>query len=256
MTSFIWGRSPQEAYENPYEYEAQEQFSREARVLISELFAFLMKNNGKYPRDDRTADKAIWMLFVDGIETINDCLKLIDSKQHRLACRLFRDVVETIDLASYFSSSDKDKEKHLRSWYDNEIIPNRVFRNYVSVTVSETISRAYKELYNDLSKLNHRTYRSLAYSYILRKREFLVYEGENNTELLTLPHPVAMCYALLADIITRYSDRMLECDVITLDEITSVWNKALEKETVPRRFMTRDDYRRMFEQIKKENDFN
>ncbi len=30
MTSFIWGRSPQEAYENPYEYEAQEQFSREA----------------------------------------------------------------------------------------------------------------------------------------------------------------------------------------------------------------------------------
>lgn len=48
MTSFIWGRPPQEAYENPYEYEAQEQFSREASVVTSELFAYLMKRNGKY----------------------------------------------------------------------------------------------------------------------------------------------------------------------------------------------------------------
>lgn len=250
MTSFIWGRSPQEAYENPYEYEAQEQFSREARVVTSELFTYLMKRNGKYHRDDRSADKAIWMLFVDGIETINDCLRLIDNKQHRLACRLFRDVVETIDLATYFSSSDKEKEKHLNSWYKNEVIPNRVFRNFVAITVGETISKAYKDLYRDLSKLNHRTYKSLAYSYLLRKREFLVYEGENYTELLMLPQPIAMCYALLADVITRYSDRMLECNLITFEELITIWNKALEKETVSLRFMTKDDYRKMFENIK------
>ncbi len=112
-----------------------------------------------YPRDDRTDQKAIWMLFVDGIETINDCLELIDTKQHRLACRLFRDVVEAIDLATYFSSSDKDKEKNLKSWYDNKVIPNRVFRNYVSNTAGETVAQAYRNLYRDLSKLNHRTYR-------------------------------------------------------------------------------------------------
>ncbi|MFK7692327.1 hypothetical protein [Paenibacillus sp. HJGM_3] len=54
MTSFIWGRSPNEAYENPYEYEAQNQFQREAEVLAKELFTFLMKRNGTYPRDARS----------------------------------------------------------------------------------------------------------------------------------------------------------------------------------------------------------
>ena len=160
MTSFIWGRSPQEAYENPYEYEAQNQFAREAEVVVYEFFEFIMKKNGQYSRDDRSSEKAVWMLFVDGIETIRDCLKLIKSKDHRLACRLFRDVVETIDLATYFSSSDKDRDKHLNNWYDNEVIPNRVFRNFIADTAGEIFSRAYKNIYSDLSKLNHRTYRS------------------------------------------------------------------------------------------------
>ncbi|MFS0727649.1 hypothetical protein [Paenibacillus sp. 1P07SE] len=255
MTSFVWGRSPQEAYENPYEYEAQDQFSREAERLINELFTFLMRSNGQYTRDDRSTEKAIWMLFVDGAETIKDCLKLINSKQHRLACRLFRDVVETMDLATYFSSSDEEKQKNLKKWYDNEVIPNRVFRNYVASTVGEVISKAYRDIYSDLSKLNHRSYRSLAYSYLLRKQEFLVYEDERSSEVLKLPQPVAMCYALLAGIITRYSDRMIECDLITLEEITIIWNMALEKESVPRRFMTKKDYLKKFEQLKEDNDF-
>ncbi|GBG07405.1 hypothetical protein PAT3040_01955 [Paenibacillus agaridevorans] len=247
MTSFIWGRSPQEAYENPYEYEAQDQFAREAEVLVSELFEFLMKKNGKYPRDDRSSEKAVWMLFVDGVETIKDCLELVNSRRHRLACRLFRDVIETIDLATYFSSSDKDKDSHLNNWYNNKVIPNRVFRNFIANTAGESISRAYRNIYSDLSRLNHRTYRSLAYSYLLRKQEFLVYEGEYKNRQLTLPQPVAMCYALLADVILKYSDRMLECSLITFDEVSCIWSKALENEIVPRRFMTRDDYKRMFE---------
>jgi len=29
MPSIVWGRHPQEAFDNPYEYAAQEQFTRE-----------------------------------------------------------------------------------------------------------------------------------------------------------------------------------------------------------------------------------
>ncbi len=90
---------------------------------------------------------------------------------------------------------------------------------------------------------------------MLRKGEFLVYEKEYSNTLLMLPQPVAMCYALLANVITRYSNRMLECELITLDELTTIWDKALEKKTVPPRFMTKEDYRRVFKQIRDDNDF-
>jgi hypothetical protein len=257
MTSFIWWRSPEEAYENPYEYEAQEQFAREAEIIVNELFEFLMKRNGMYLRDDCSSEKAVWMLFIDGIETIRDCLDLINSRKHRLASRLFRDVVETMDLATYFSSQDKNKEKHLNAWYDNEVVPNRVFRNYIANTAGKKLSIAYKDIYSNLSKLNHRTYRSLAYSYILRKRKFLAYEGEyQNSELLMLPHPIAMCYAILAEIITRYSDRLVECGLINIEEIKNIWNKALEKNSISRRFMTREDYRIMLQRIQENDESN
>ena len=37
MASFIWDRDPQEAIRNPYEYNAQKQFHREAITLTEKL---------------------------------------------------------------------------------------------------------------------------------------------------------------------------------------------------------------------------
>ena len=257
MTSFIWWRSPEEAYENPYEYEAQEQFAREADKIIKSIFEILMQKNRSFLRDDRSVDKAVWMLFVDGVETLKDCLGLINSKQHRIACRLFRDVVETMDLAAYFSSSDKNKQRYLDRWYDNEVVPNRVFRQYLSSTGADELGNAYKSLYSILSRLNHRTYRSLAYSYIRNKDLYLIYEDENrDSEILKLPHPTAMCYALLAEILTRFTDRLVECDIITSEQCVHIWNEALEKETVPRRYMSMRDLqeKRMYKKTQEDDD--
>jgi hypothetical protein len=36
MPSIAWGRQPNEARTNPYEYEAQDQFVREAKALLAE----------------------------------------------------------------------------------------------------------------------------------------------------------------------------------------------------------------------------
>jgi hypothetical protein len=34
MPSQVWGRDPQEAFEEPYEYAVEDQFAREARTLF------------------------------------------------------------------------------------------------------------------------------------------------------------------------------------------------------------------------------
>lgn len=246
MTSFIWWRSPEEAYSNPYEYESQEQFAREAEQLLKNIFNFLMTKNRTFTRDDRSQEKAIWMLFVDGIETLRDCLSLLVAKKHRLASRLFRDAVETMDLATYFSSNDHEKVKYLDKWYDNEVVPNKIFRKHISDTGFSELSNSYKEIYSRLSKLNHRTYRSLAYSYLLGRGNLLVYEDEfENNVNLKLPHPISMYYALLAEIITRYSDRLVECNLVASEEIKIMWESALEPSTVPRRFIGPKEYYEM-----------
>lgn len=256
MTSFIWWRSPEEAYSNPYEYEAQEQFAREAEHLLKVVFNFLMKRNRTYKRDDRSQEKAIWMLFVDGIETLRDCLSLLVTKKHRLASRLFRDAVETMDLATYFYGNDQEKVNYLNKWYDNHVVPNRIFRKHISDTGFSELSNAYKEIYSQLSKLNHRTYRSLAYSYLLGRDEMLVYEDEfDNNGFLKLPHPISMYYALLAEIITRYTDRLVECHLASSEEMEKMWTSALEPSTVPRRFMDPKKYYEMrIKQIQKDDD--
>ncbi|CAH1202993.1 hypothetical protein PAECIP111890_02101 [Paenibacillus sp. JJ-223] len=41
---FYLGKSPQEAYQNPYEYEAQNQFYRETSKLLKLLFEHMIKN--------------------------------------------------------------------------------------------------------------------------------------------------------------------------------------------------------------------
>lgn len=241
MSSFVWWRDIQEAYENPYEYEAQNQFSREAKKLLELIFDLLLNLPFEFTRDDRSSEKAIWMLSIDAVDSLRDCLKLIDNKEHRLASRLFRDVVETMDLASYFSSDDEKKQKHLDDWYDNKVIPNRIFREYVEKTHNKQLADAYNNFYRHLSKLNHRTYRSLAYSYTLGKGERMVYEGKNPGDLLVPVQSISMYYAMLAELITIFSDRLIEYDLLDLQTNIEFWNRALEKNTVSRRFATKEE---------------
>ena len=41
MPSLVWGRDPQEAYENPYKDAMEEQFRREANQLLTRLYRLL-----------------------------------------------------------------------------------------------------------------------------------------------------------------------------------------------------------------------
>lgn len=245
MASFIWNRDPIEAYENPYEYEAQDQFAREADMLLDLIFTNLMERSGKYGRDDCSAEKAVWMLSVDALETLKDCLQLLREKRHRVASRLFRDALEAIELASFFSTDDARVPRYLKCWYEDEVVPNRHFRDYLKRSVSiEEFERA-KRYYSMLSKLNHRTYRSLAYSYVLGKGNRLIYEGEFRRPASPAPHPVSMFYALLANLIKYFMERLVACDVVSPEKAGEYWASAFEEKPVQRKFTTpKQEYER------------
>ena len=77
MASIIWDRDPQEAVNNPYEYNAQKQFHREAIALTDKLSEKLL-NKKKFTRDDRTLEKALWMLQTDALFAFRDAVQLLD----------------------------------------------------------------------------------------------------------------------------------------------------------------------------------
>lgn len=52
----------------------------------------------KYHRDEASLDKATWMLAVDAVDALKECTELLKEDRHRIAYRLFRDTVESIDL--------------------------------------------------------------------------------------------------------------------------------------------------------------
>jgi hypothetical protein len=237
MTSFIWKRDPEEAYANPYEYEAQKQFVREASSLLDKYHDYISANTKRFQRDDTSKEKAIWMLHVDALDALRDCLDLINDKKHRLACRLFRDSIETLDLAAYFNSDTEQSNNSLKRWYDNKIIPHRKYRDFIRKTKGEIAADELKNNYKNFSTFTHRSYRALAKSYVLGSGNCLAYDGHTGSDLLVLPHTIAAYYAILANLIRLFSNEAVMRETIPEGINKKCWNESMEGETVPRRFV-------------------
>jgi len=236
MPSIVWDRDPREAYKNPYEYEAQNQFVREAEKILDKLFSELLKYSMKFKRDDNSIKKAIWMLQIDAVDSLRDCLILIKQKNHRIAGRLFRDVMETLDLAAFFSSNTTKSNEELQKWYNDEVVPHGEYRNFIKKTEGEEKFKNVRAYHRMLSKITHRTYRTLAYGYVLGRDDFLAYEG-NSKNILVPPETIAMYYTLLADFILITSNEIEKRGLVQKSIVKNIWRDSLEIETVPRRFV-------------------
>ncbi|MCC4853151.1 hypothetical protein, partial [Vibrio lentus] len=117
MASFVWGRSPQEAHRNPYEWDANRQFSKEAGVLLKKFFSVLIQKNMCFGKHENSLTKAEWMLLIDSTDALIEALENLESKKHRITARLFRDVVENLDLLTFFRSETQKAQKSLENWY-------------------------------------------------------------------------------------------------------------------------------------------
>ena len=236
MPSIVWGRHPQEAYDNPYEYAAQEQFLRESKKLLSDIGAYLDRYTLRYHRDECSLDKATWLLCLDLVATLSECADLLEQRRHRPAARLFRDAVETIDLLKVLHSESPRAITALAKWYTNETIPHREARAHLQEVEGPEAAKQRKVFYDDLSKLTHRTYRALLHSCSLGRDDLLVHDSHGSGHLV-LPHTIASYLAVLADIIIQATDCLAHTGVVPPKEMQSALESALDTHTVPRRFV-------------------
>jgi hypothetical protein len=236
MPSIVWGRHPQEAYDNPYEYEAQKQFMRECKKLFAELIAKMGRYTLKYHRDERTLEKATWLLTIDLFSSLSDCAHLLEEKRHRPVARVFRDAVETIDLLRVLHSGTPKAESTLFKWYENQTIAHSDSRKYIQEVEGEQAALHRRTFYNELSKFTHRTYRALTDSVSLGRGDLMVHDS-HGSGYLVLPQTIAAYMAVLADISIQAAESAVTTSSLTMDEIQSIWNVALESHTVPRRFV-------------------
>jgi hypothetical protein len=239
MPSFVWDREPSEAFAEPYEYGGQEQFAREANAVLAELKVHYARLDRTFARDEKSVPKAVWMLQVDALGALTDALALTKDKRHRLVSRLFRDFIETMDASFYFFQCGEKASANLAKWYDNEVIPHRVFREFIKSHHGNQQFEVLRSTYSDFSKYTHRTYKALLMSYILASEDKLAYDGFRRLDPdYVLPHVVSFSYAVIAMLTKRFVDFSTATEQLSKNQANALWEKCLESETVPRRFGT------------------
>jgi hypothetical protein len=247
MASQVWARDPQEAYEEPYEYALQDQFVREATPILGRYYRLLNSDRYRFSVDDQSLEKAIWLLAMDALDSLRDCLDALVRKNHRLAAKLFRDAIESMDLAAFFNGATERSWTCLEKWYRDEIVPHREYRDYLRKTEGPEAAERLAKHYGSLSRFTHRSYRAILDGYSRGGGDRLMHDGTGELlgtskeapKLLVLPQTISYYYALLANLILVYSAEISKRGLLTEEEVRTDFVENLETETVPRRFLPR-----------------
>jgi hypothetical protein len=196
-----------------------------------------MEENMKFRTNDVTLQKAEWMILTDCVDAVLEALDLLNRKKHRVAARIFRDVIENIDLLTFFKSGTESSKEYLTKWFGGEFIPHRIAREYIKEVEGESARKRRAKYYQELSAFTHRTYSALKDSYSLGKDDKMVYDRKHESGLLVLPHTISAYYAAIGDIIIQLSESMAKSEVCTKTQVDAIWHKVLSSESVPRRFV-------------------
>jgi hypothetical protein len=244
MPSFVWRRDPQEAFENPYEYEAQEQFYREASKLLKNLFKLLAsEEHHLYYKSDKSVEKAIWLLHMDALDSLFDSLEALKTKRHRTTGKLFRNIEETLDLAALFSIRTEKSDALLEKWFDDEVIPHRKYREYIEKIEGKIAAKEKAAHYAKLSKFIHRTYLAIMEGYslgngekLVHDRKALIYSSDEHPEaetFMVVPSTISAYCAALASEILFFCDELHKRGTLGLEDISSAKKNSAWFKTVP-----------------------
>ena len=247
MPSQLWGRDPQEAFENPYEYAVQEQFVREAKAIFRQSYMLLTADSHSYAASDTGREKAVWLLHMDALDSLRDALDALERRRHRVAGKLFRSVLESVDLAAYFHSGSPDSATDLAKWYADEVVLHGRYRDHVRRTDGPAAANLKRDRHRSLSKFVHRSYRAILDGYSLGKGHRLLHDGlgarfgdHNGADtFLVLPQTIATYHASLAELTLLFLSEVARRGTATEGEVSSALESSLEEETVKRRFMPR-----------------
>jgi hypothetical protein len=87
-----------------------------------------------------------------------------------------------------------------------------------------------------LTKITHRTYKVLAYSYSLAGGDRLIYEGRAKDRFLVVPHTMSMYYALVAHIINFELAELVKNEILEAKYIDSIKASSYEEDVVERKY--------------------
>lgn len=253
MPSQVWGRDPREAFESPYEYAVQEQFVREAKALFKQSYLLLAADSHSYVTTDTSKEKAVWLLHMDALDSLRDALDALERKRHRVAGKLFRSVMESLDLAAYFHSGSPDSVTDLAKWYADEVVLHGRYREHVRKTDGPAAAALKRDQHRGLSKFVHRSYRAILDGYSLGGEERLVHDGlgarfgdhKDADTMLVLPQTIASYHASLADLVLVFLSETVRRGTASKADVSAALESSMEKETVKRRFMPRTWFREM-----------
>lgn len=265
--SRLWTQPFDEVKNNLYDYESQELFLKEASLILDEIYKHYNKYQIKFHLDGRSVKKAIWMLHLDALDTLRDCIALLKKKKHKIVGKLFRDIFETIDLSNLFWEERNKGSKNLKKWYKNIIILHSDYRNHLKtardVTIikegeeliikaegkiiakvkrklidkteeeittyagGEIIAKTGADIYRALSEWTHHTYRILKHSYSLGGKNGKMLVYDGYSDKL-ISHQVLSRYTLdIKDFVLYFLGAVKRVGLINWKEIVVFLNKTI-----------------------------
>lgn len=238
MKNFIWNRDPQEAMDNPYEYEAQEQFRNESEKLIKNLRKHLI-SKFSFKLNEKSSEKAIYMLTVNALDSAFEIVQSLKNQSHRITAHLLRTIDESIDLGVFFNSKSEISEIKVEKWFNDEIIPHREYRDYIKQKEGDEKFEKERTKYMEVSKLSHNSYKTLLYGYTRRSDETIVHGSMYESGILIPVQTIAMYHAISAFYFQKIAFKMVEFKLIELDEMLKIMVSSQEEKTIERKFEIR-----------------
>lgn len=210
-TSSYWNQEKQEAFDNPYQYKEQSLFLKEMKDVLKNLYETYNKFNMEFSNEDnQSLRKAVWMIHIDTVGLLEDCLFLLENKKHRLVGPAFRQILERLDMASLFTL----KPKLLTEWYDKNYSPKHSeYRNTITdPEQKETLRNKYQRL----SKWSHTAYFNLKFSFNLGRDSLLWHDNYCSGKSLYNVHTVSLYFTELAHLTNLFEEKSQE--FLSLDE--------------------------------------
>lgn|GEM_PF-1864305 len=173
---------PSEWEEEVYSHPAKDQFLREGEKLATG-FLELLTSQAVLLMDSKQAEKAITMIYSDLFMSIKDCCFLLQNNKYRLVGPILREFIELKDIAYCIR---EHPNKFLERWYDNVSPNHNEIRQLIGKNLKEVLDEAssatgkdpslnreiadfykshLKSEYSSISKLTHKTYKTLLYNY-------------------------------------------------------------------------------------------
>jgi len=222
MASKIWLNSLEDIQKSPYDYTERDKFKKEAKDFLGKLYpVFVEKYNLKFHKNDRSVEKAIYILQTDALDTLKECIDMIVNKKHRIVGKMFRDILEALDLAALFYGEGAGG-KHLSDWYDGNVILHCKYRDFLKKNSAD--SQARNVFYKSLSEWTHHNYRPLLNSYTLGVGDMIVFDGYS--DLLITPQTLSEYEWMLAQLILMFIKEVSRCGLIDKKEVCNIFREV------------------------------